>query len=292
MRAPSYLLYGTSLLYLFVVSVSVLIAASPAAGLANPPSQMDPAVGMLVGQIGFILLPSLLFAWLTRQSFATVFKLRRLDLWGGLQCFLLGLIGWAVFIFLSNLTQLLLSRLGPQPRASTDIASAGGSLWLVFLGTVLVAPLCEEAFCRGLLLSVYEQRLGSHAVWLVGLLFACLHLSPDQLLGALFVGSVAGWVVYRTRSLWAGVLVHIGTNLLNGLLILVITLAAPAGMEAAATGTAQAGDASVMLWMGAMVWGTVSLVMLVPGYFLIRSLNKRHLSPGLAEAKPGLNAMA
>jgi membrane protease YdiL (CAAX protease family) len=187
---------------------------------------MDPAVGTIVAQIGLILIPSLLFVWLTRQPFKEIFKLKRLSFGSGTKCFLIGLACWAVFVFLGTLAQGLRVLISPARAGSpTDIATGGGAPWLVFLGMALVAPLCEEALNRGVLLSAYEKRVGVHAIWLVGILFAFLHPSLEQILGALFVGTVAGWVVYRTRSIWAGVLVHMGTNLWSFAALMVVVMA-------------------------------------------------------------------
>ena len=166
-----------------------------------------------------------------------------------------------------------------------------GAPWLVFLGVALVAPLCEEALNRGILLSAYEKRVGVHAIWLVGILFAFLHPSFEQVLGALFVGTVAGWVVYRTRSIWGGVLVHMGTNLLSALLVALMTLAVPNGAEGATQGAAQAGDLSGLLWIGTLVWGGISLVMFVPWLFLMRSMGKRYPAPEWPEARLSPSAL-
>lgn len=292
MNAKRNLIHWANLLYLLIVCASLLIAGNPTKGSSDRPQWMDPAVGLIVAQIGLILIPSLLFVWLTRQPFKATFKLKRLSFGGGIKCFLIGLMCWTVFVFLSNLTQALRMLISPARAGSaTDIATGGGTPWLVFLGVALVAPLCEEALSRGVLLSDYEERVGVHAIWLVAILFALLHLSIEQVLGALLLGIVAGWVVYRTRSIWAGVLVHMGTNLLGGLLVLLMSLAVPGGVEGATQGAAQAGDLASVFWIGTLVWGGISLVMLVPLFFIMRSIGKIYPAPEWPEARLSLNAL-
>lgn len=292
MNTKRNMIHWANLLYLLIVSASLFIAGDRANGSNGRPPWMDPALGLIVAQIGLILIPSVLFVWLTRQPFKATFKLKRLNLGIGIKCFLIGLMCWAGFVFLSNLTQALRMLINPARSGSpTDIVTGEGSPWLVFLGVALVAPLCEEALSRGVLLSAYEDRVGGHAVWLVGILFAFLHLSLDQVLGALFVGTVAGWVVYRTRSIWAGVLVHMGTNLLAASLVLFMTLAVPGGIEGATQGGAQAGDLASVFWIGTLVWAGISLGMLVPLFFIMRSIDKHYPAPEWSEARLSLNAL-
>lgn len=286
MNAKQNLLHWSNLLYALIVIVSLPITQ----GIGNtpPPAWLDPAVGIIVAQVGLILVPTLIFVWLTRQPPKEILKLRRLSFRSGVKCFLIGLTCWPIFLFLSNLTQILIALVNPaQASGSTNVVSQGGSPWIVFLAVAFVAPLCEEALNRGVLLSVYEKRFAAHAIWLVGILFAFLHPSFDQMLGAFYVGTIAGWVVYRTRSIWGGVLVHIGTNLVSAALVLLSSLAVPGGIE----GAAQAGDLGSMIWIGMLVWGGVGLVMLVPWFFLMRSIGKRYPAVTWPEARLSLNAL-
>ncbi len=288
MNAKRNLLHWANLLYVAIVVASLPITQGSGGGA--PPAWLDPGLAMIAAQVGLILIPTLLFIWLTRQPVAEMLKLRRMDGRTGLKCLLVGLLSWPAFNFLSTLGQILVGLVSPAQAAGTvPIVSQPGSPWLAFVGLALVAPVCEEALCRGVLLSVYEECFATRAIWLVGILFALLHPSIDQALGALFVGSVAGWVVYRTRSLWSGVLVHAGANLIGAMLVLLVTLAMPAGVDGATQ--AQAGDMASMVWIGLLVWGVIAAVMLIPGFFLLRSVGKRYTSPTWpeAEARPNLN---
>jgi hypothetical protein len=142
---------------------------------------------------------------------------------------------------------------------------------------VLVAPLFEEMLFRGVFLSAYENRTGWHAIWLVAILFAAYHFSLDNLVLPLIIGLIAGWLVYRTCSIWAGVLVHVGANLLAGLLILMSTLAGPAGAEAAVQNAATV--TLDVLWLGVAIWTGIGLFLMAPVFFLLRSIGKRYPAP-------------
>ncbi len=273
MKPKRNLLPWSTLLYLVVVLASLPLTTR--VGGAPPPG-FDPALGTIIAQVGTILLPVLLFLALTREPAHELLNLRRLEFASGIKSFLIGLMCWPMVAFLSILALILVGLLQPDyPGSSNSMTSQGGSPWLVFLGVVLVAPLCEELLFRGVLLSTYQNRLAAHSIWMVGILFAFLHPNLSQVFGSLFVGIVAGWLAYRTRSLWAGVMLHAGTNFVGGALILLTTLAAPGALESAA----QTGDAGAMVWIGALVWAVIGLVMLVPVFFLLRSIARLHPVP-------------
>jgi uncharacterized protein len=272
------LLHWANLLYGLIAIASLPIMQ----GATNkpPPPWLNPAVGMIVAQIFLLLIPALLFVKLTRKPFQEIFKLKRLPFASGVKCFLIGLFGWSTATFLGLLGQNLVNLINPTPISAAPSLSSGGlTPWIFFLGIGLVAPLCEEVLCRGVLLSVYEKQFGIHAVWLVGILFTILHMRIEDLLGALFVGIVAGWVVYRTRSLWAGVLVHMGNNLLPALIMLLISLLLPNGAETAA----KVSDAS-SLWEAMLVWAGIGLIMMIPWFFLIRIIAKHYPQPECQKA--------
>jgi membrane protease YdiL (CAAX protease family) len=272
------LLHWANLLYLLIFAASILIAVHPAGSpRGGLPGGLDPAVMMIVAQFGGVLIPGLLFIWLTRQPILTTLKLRRLSFSSGVKCFLIGLLCWPIFIVLGNLSTILLALINPQAGATPNIVTGGGSPWIAFLGIALVAPVFEELLFRGVLLSAYEGCVGSHAIWLVAILFGFYHFSLDNLVGPLILGLIVGWLIYRTRSIWAGVLTHMGVNLLGGLFILLNALTVPAGAEAAAQNTATL--TPDVIWLGVMIWGGVSLVFSVPIFFLLRSISQRYPVP-------------
>jgi membrane protease YdiL (CAAX protease family) len=85
-----------------------------------------------------------------------------------------------------------------------------------FVAVVVVAPLTEEFFFRGLLLRGFEQRYGgSAAIGLTTVLFSLAHLNPVQLPATLFLGFYLGWLTLRTRSVWPAVIAHAANNLLG-----------------------------------------------------------------------------
>ena len=87
--------------------------------------------------------------------------------------------------------------------------------WQLLLCMAIVPALCEEVFFRGLLL---RSMLKHTTVWVAilfsGILFGIFHilsanvLSLDRLLPTSLMGIVLGWVAYRSRSVFPGMILH------------------------------------------------------------------------------------
>jgi membrane protease YdiL (CAAX protease family) len=91
--------------------------------------------------------------------------------------------------------------------------------WLpVLLLMVVLAPPVEEFFCRGAIQGLLERRLGAWGgIAATAVLFAALHLDPWGFPAKLAFGLAAGFAVYATRSIWAGVILHVANNAIAGL---------------------------------------------------------------------------
>ncbi|MCE9529248.1 MAG: ABC transporter permease subunit [Planctomycetales bacterium] len=97
--------------------------------------------------------------------------------------------------------------------------------WLL-VGTMAIAPaVCEEWFFRGYLLGSLRGRLpGWGAIAATGILFGLFHVFVSggvggvRLLPSTLLGLVLGWICWRTKSVFPGMLLH-ATH--NGLLVLI-----------------------------------------------------------------------
>lgn len=89
----------------------------------------------------------------------------------------------------------------------------GVGLVLMGLGVVIVAPIVEELYFRGLLLRTIERRWGI-AVAVIGssLFFGATHFQLLQLPGLTLAGLVFAMAVVRTKRIGAAIAVHVGFN--------------------------------------------------------------------------------
>lgn len=105
-------------------------------------------------------------------------------------------------------------------QAATDPTT----VWLLAVGTVLLAPVAEELLFRGILFQALRDRLGVAAgIWLSAAAFALVHASVGSPLGGnlmlvaviLPLGALFAWVFHRTGSLAAPIAAHAVFNLVN-----------------------------------------------------------------------------
>jgi membrane protease YdiL (CAAX protease family) len=84
---------------------------------------------------------------------------------------------------------------------------------LSFVVVCVTAPILEELFFRGLLLSgLLKNYSPRKAIMQSSLLFGLIHLYPMQAVSAMVMGLFLGWLYYRTQSLIACIVAHALNN--------------------------------------------------------------------------------
>ena len=86
---------------------------------------------------------------------------------------------------------------------------------LLVLVTVVMAPVVEELFFRGLVLRSAERRWGTAwAIAFSSLLFGITHFEPLQLPPLALFGAIAAILTVRTGRLGPAIWAHVGFNAL------------------------------------------------------------------------------
>ena len=130
-----------------------------------------------------------------------------------------GLIALPVCFVQLQACQWIWQRLWPetQPPVHTALRAIEHNAWgpagvtLLVVGAVLIAPLSEELFFRGMLLQALWRRVGGpwRAIAGSALAFAAIHYPQPQTVVPLFtLGLILGYLRVRSRSLAACVLAH------------------------------------------------------------------------------------
>ena len=83
----------------------------------------------------------------------------------------------------------------------------------LFLGGVLIGPICEEIIFRGVILQGFMKRYKPwQAIVFSAAIFGIIHGLAIQVIYAFILGLVLGWIFYRTRSLMLCIVLHIANN--------------------------------------------------------------------------------
>jgi membrane protease YdiL (CAAX protease family) len=217
-----------------VVTLGGLVVAILAQGL------LAPALLALTGTsvdadpdtypIGAVALLSVPF-WLTLVTWAVVcsrrwgagprtdyrLRVRLLDLPVGLAigAFAQGALVWLLYWPIVRWTSLSSQSIEEDACSLTTRAQdgKGAGVLLFLLVVVVMAPLVEELYFRGMVLGALERRLAPvPAVVISAGVFALAHLQGAQFPALLMFGLIAGALRVRTGRLAPAVLAHVGFN--------------------------------------------------------------------------------
>lgn len=86
----------------------------------------------------------------------------------------------------------------------------------VVFSTVILAPMFEELFFRGLLMNTLRQIVNDwFAVVFSALLFAIIHLSWPDFISLFLIGIIYGWLTLKSNSVIPAMLAHVIHNALT-----------------------------------------------------------------------------
>lgn len=165
------------------------------------------------GEIVPILLPSVIGLLIFRKSLKLNLKMNGLRPLDGV------LIIFTIIFFLPlsmslNALNMWLVRLvfGHNIDVNIPIPETGKELLISLLVIAVTAAVCEEVLFRGVLQTSFEKLGKAGMFLLVSLLFTAFHFSIEQFLGLFALSVLITYVVYRTNSLFAGMLAHFTNN--------------------------------------------------------------------------------
>ncbi len=93
--------------------------------------------------------------------------------------------------------------------------SSGVGLWLSFVAAVVVAPIVEELYFRGVILPVFMRRFGTFfGILLTSVLFALLHFQPNVVVYTFILAIILAIIRLRLKSVIPSMLLHAFNNLI------------------------------------------------------------------------------
>lgn len=117
----------------------------------------------------------------------------------------------AVAFITDSLTKVLPEM--PQWFEDAMKAIMDAPVWITLISVSVFAPLFEEWLCRGLVLRGLLQKMGPAAsISISAVFFAVLHMNPWQAVPAFILGTLFGYVYYKTGSLKLTMLMHCVNN--------------------------------------------------------------------------------
>lgn len=194
-------------------------------------------VATMVGQILFLLLPTVILARLRFPSVTNIFRLGGINVKEiaaviiavvALQQVLQGylLVQEAIPVGFPPVVQRFIDEVKQMMKQMYDMLTAAESLpeFLFVVLVIAVTPaVCEELLFRGLIQRTLErssvERYGLRAAVLAGVIFGLYHLNPFTLIPLMALGVYFGFVVYRTQNILPAIVAHFCNNFLACLVL-------------------------------------------------------------------------
>lgn len=118
----------------------------------------------------------------------------------------------------SGVNKFLEVAFGIKPDLSMDALLQQSSLWIVFIVTVILAPIFEELIFRKLLLDRLVKYGELPAVIASGLLFGFYHGNFSQLFYAIFIGLIFAYIYVKTGKIRYCIVLHMAMNFIGSVL--------------------------------------------------------------------------
>lgn len=172
-------------------------------------------VGLLITEFGLIMLPALLFLLAFRFNLKEALRLNGAKPLNYLLIFGIMLFALPV-VSIFNLLNLLAvnSIFGKVVVQQPPVPQNGRELLIGILVIACSAGLCEEFLFRGVIQRGFERFGALRAILLSAFLFSLTHMDFQKILGTFLAGALIGLIVYRTNSLFCGMLAHFINNAL------------------------------------------------------------------------------
>ncbi len=194
-----------------------------------------------------ILVPAMIYILIKKLGFREDLGFRRIKTGTFFMCILLTFLVMPIASFLNTLSQLFVSNTMVQ---MSDQLLSGTSLGLLILGS-LYGPFCEEFLFRAVFARRYEIIAGPlRAGFISAALFAIMHMNINQAFYTFVLGFVFALVNKAAGSVYPSMIIHIGINAMNLLMLIAADKAREAlGTEVDFVAAAEAARESDMIYV-------------------------------------------
>jgi membrane protease YdiL (CAAX protease family) len=166
--------------------------------------------------IGYVILPVILVALLPGERLRD-YHVRFRGFWRHLWIYLV--------MFACVLPAVLYASTTPAFRHTYPFYRAANRSMFDLFGweaLYMIQFVSLEFFFRGFILKILRRRLGANAIFVMVIPYCMIHYHKPlpETLGAIFAGLILGTLAMRTKSIWGGVLIHMGVALTMDVLAL------------------------------------------------------------------------
>lgn len=259
-------IFSANLLYMLVMLLFV--------SLGYIAQKWDFKYGIIITEFLLIALPTILFIKLKGASVKKELRLNKLSIVDAVLVIVIFTSGYWVAVFINMLGQIALSMMGELITPQIPFAQSASDYFVLILIIAGSAGICEEMLCRGYIMRAYEGLGMWPGIIISAVMFSLLHLNIQNTLAPLFLGLLLGFVVYRTNSLFAGILGHFTNNAISvtwGYIIMNLPI-----YKSMDTQAMEQGLTTTSLISAAFLFGMISLFTGAIMIISLKALGERH----------------
>ena len=166
-----------------------------------------------LGELIFILLPVVVFLIIGKYDIKSTLNLRGTRPLNYLFVVLLTLFGMPVVGVLNAITYGLIRQIfGRNLPVPKVIVNDIPTLFIALLVIGVSAAVCEEVMFRGLIQKGYRKYGIAISLGITSVLFGLLHRDIQKAVSTILLGALIGFIVYRTGSIFTGMIAHFTNN--------------------------------------------------------------------------------
>ncbi|MGE5633016.1 MAG: lysostaphin resistance A-like protein [Caulobacteraceae bacterium] len=259
-------IFNANLLYMIAMVLFVIVGSFVQAWDFN--------YGILITEFLLIALPTIIFVKAKGASVRRELRFNRLGIVDVALVAITFISGYYVAVFINVLGQIVLSLMGELITPQIPFAENAGDYLVLLFVIAVSAGICEEILCRGFIMRGYQSLGMWPSIVVSAVLFAILHLNVQNTLAPLFLGLLLGFVVYKTNSIFAGMLGHFINNAISvtwGYIIMSLPFYNNISPEAMQEGLLTSSLISV-----AFLFGIISLFAGAIMIFCLKAIYDRH----------------
>jgi len=156
-----------------------------------------------------LLLPVFIWLRFKKESFKSYLPAHKLDIVSYVYIFFLTLLAMPAVMLVSGITTLFVDNSAAELLET--LSDAGNPWWLMMLAIAVTPAVVEELVFRGYIQAIQRGTVIKICI-LNGFLFAIMHLDLHQFAYTFIVGAGWAYLVYITKSIWAGIFSHLIMN--------------------------------------------------------------------------------
>lgn len=168
-----------------------------------------------LGEVLFVLAPVLIFLIIGKYNIKDTLQLRRTKPINYLIVPLLMITALPIVAVINavilGIIRLIFGKILPIEQIKVSDVPV---LFIALLVVGVSAAVCEETLFRGLISKGYERYGVLTSLVITSVLFGILHRDFQKSIGLILIGGLIGFIVYRTKSIYTGMVAHFTNNAL------------------------------------------------------------------------------